>query len=522
MLSKKLIIIFLITLSRYIAHTQSQNIPPQLLFRRMELSSISSSPDHPHSTFPPSFSSTLPPPKCNDGTIPSIYYRNCSANWDRKPGDPDFCNVTIKRWIIDFTVTNRDYLTNGIDQQPKHVTSFHNDSTTNTLVDGYYCYNDISCSQRSINLTTSNNLPDIAFPSGIALPYAEANPNLYKSHHVIVPYCSSDLYFGNSSIVNYTTINQTWYFYGYNILWNVIDTLIYNLDTDSLLYADEIIFIGPLGIQITIPAIQQYIQEKKQVFLSSINTNTNTTSTVINITSICDGCGLITDVSLPIPIPIQNCTRDNNCPYSLSLPLVINNFNDTNSYLTRPYWCNLLDSDSLWKCFTAEYFLVNFTNYLRNYNTNTNRIDQSLSSSLSNSFIEWFIYIPQYDQLMFELYNLWDTIYYNNTINYNSTGIKWAETLYAPHIRDIVYAILLENSESEPFLQIYSSAQLEIGSSSSIVLSPNYYSTLCNCTNVYNYTYKDNVNEAITSLILDNGMDQLQCMDKCLYINCHA
>jgi hypothetical protein len=28
---------------------------------------------------------------CNDGTPAAYYVRNCTANGDRKPGDPDFC-----------------------------------------------------------------------------------------------------------------------------------------------------------------------------------------------------------------------------------------------------------------------------------------------------------------------------------------------------------------------------------------------------------------------------------------------
>ncbi len=45
---------------------------------------------------------------CNDRSPARYYYRNCSANWDRHAGDPDFCakgtvdGVAERIWFISF------------------------------------------------------------------------------------------------------------------------------------------------------------------------------------------------------------------------------------------------------------------------------------------------------------------------------------------------------------------------------------------------------------------------------------
>ena len=37
---------------------------------------------------------------CNDGSPATIYFRNCSANWDSK--GPDYCANITNRWLIVF------------------------------------------------------------------------------------------------------------------------------------------------------------------------------------------------------------------------------------------------------------------------------------------------------------------------------------------------------------------------------------------------------------------------------------
>lgn len=503
-----------------------QNIPSQLLFRRIDLSAgplQSSSTRNPmsnhandtDSTFSSSsqtspFSSSFVSPLCNDGSIPSIYYRNCSANWDRRPGDPDFCNVTIKRWILDFSVTNRDYLSNGLDNNPM-MTSELFLSNIDTLIDGLYCYDQDSCLQRSTNLTTSHNLPLLAFPSGIALPYAEANPNLYKSHHVVIPYCTSDLYMGTHN--NITFGNGTWYFHGYDLIFKVIDTLFYDLPTlvssssimtneDSLVSADEIILIGPLGLQVHLPEIISYITAIKRNI-------TGNQSAIVQISTICDGCALMGDIPLfdnttnNDNTQYTNCTSDSNCPYSVSLPLVTSSIWN---YTDIPVWCDrsaLSFSYGLengWKCLTAEYLLPNLTSYMAQ-----NR------PIFGN--VQLFFHLPQYDIVNMLAYNVWPAA----NSSQNSSAKIWSENIYAFSVRNLLETLtVMFNSVIN--VQIYSSAF--ILPSPSLSLSPLYYSQSTNCTDIQGYHYKDSMNEAISSLIIDAGQDRLQCIDNCSEINC--
>lgn len=64
------------------------------------------------------------------------------------------------------------------------------------------CFDDSSCNRRASANPNATNPPSdpTAFPSGVLLPFAEANPNLYKASAVFVPYCSSDLWAGNATL----------------------------------------------------------------------------------------------------------------------------------------------------------------------------------------------------------------------------------------------------------------------------------------------------------------------------------
>ena len=126
--------------------------------------------------------------KCNDGSAAAYYYRNCSANWDRKAGAPDFCEkgtaegVREVVWEIVFAQTD---------------VAAAADATGNAG----WCSSAAECAARKVsaaNLTSSAGLPATLFPSGLLSGFAEQNPNLYKAVSVIVPYCSSDLWLGDA------------------------------------------------------------------------------------------------------------------------------------------------------------------------------------------------------------------------------------------------------------------------------------------------------------------------------------
>jgi hypothetical protein len=99
---------------------------------------------------------------CNDGSPASFYYRNCSANWDRKPGGPDFCSEAEvggqRRWIVVFGADPRTDLSSGVAPPPP------------VPLAGAYCWDGPSCAARAGALTTSVGLPATAFPSGVLLP----------------------------------------------------------------------------------------------------------------------------------------------------------------------------------------------------------------------------------------------------------------------------------------------------------------------------------------------------------------
>lgn len=114
---------------------------------------------------------------CNDGTPAAFYYRNCTANGDRRVGDTtDYClkgslnGVQERRWFV------------------------HLDAA-----DGLFCWDADSCAGRPAKWKGSGGLPSKLFLDGWLSPYPEENPNFYKQSSVFVPSCSSDLWVGNSS-----------------------------------------------------------------------------------------------------------------------------------------------------------------------------------------------------------------------------------------------------------------------------------------------------------------------------------
>jgi len=141
-----------------------------------------------------------------------MFFRPCSANWDRKDPHDDYCaNITI-RWVI--------------------------------VVDSArsFCYDGPSCASRARNLTTSNGLPFSAFIDGLLSPAPEVNPNLYKAISVFVPYCTSDLWLGTSET-----------FQGQAVLDAVFDRLLSPMAPfPRLIDADEVLIVGPVGVMLAV------------------------------------------------------------------------------------------------------------------------------------------------------------------------------------------------------------------------------------------------------------------------------
>jgi hypothetical protein len=127
-------------------HKSDAAIPPALLMNAFPISQ----PD----TF------------CNDGSMPQYFYRNCSANWDRKPGDPDFCQkgtidgVAQRVWFISFL------------QSDLFDANFPFDNAG-------WCVNQSDCSERGVNLTGSSAWPSTFLPAGLLSAFPEQNPNVF-------------------------------------------------------------------------------------------------------------------------------------------------------------------------------------------------------------------------------------------------------------------------------------------------------------------------------------------------------
>lgn len=105
---------------------------------------------------------------CNDGTPATYYFRDCP-----RPG-PE-CATEPEQWLIIFS-----------GGEPSDA-----------------CFDEASCAaraRRSPSSTSSKlNPATLDSPVGLFSTSGEANPNFYMHRAVIVPYCSSDMWLGNSS-----------------------------------------------------------------------------------------------------------------------------------------------------------------------------------------------------------------------------------------------------------------------------------------------------------------------------------
>ena len=232
--------------------------------------------------------------KCTAGGPAVFYARNCSANWDSHSG-VDYCpkggpSDPIRYLIVFAGEDVRPLLDVSLSPTPPHAW----DGT------GAFCYSAQSCSSRSPNLTSTAGLPPLAFPGGLLSPYAEVNPNNYKSPSAFIPYCSSDLWAGSTS-----SAAGGLHFEGQRIALSVLAALAALPARASLLAADEVILVGPPGIA-ALPALAAAGGLLKPGAA---------------VTLVCDGCTLLPS-PLPLPpSPPPPCATDADCPPHLSLPL---------------------------------------------------------------------------------------------------------------------------------------------------------------------------------------------------------
>ena len=370
---------------------------PSLQFRRLELKTTS----------------------CNDGSNGRIYFRNCSANWDSHSGI-DYCANITDTWVINFA---SDSL-------------FPNNETA---LGGSICYSKESCTARDDRLKSSNGLNSTAFLQGIVIPYAEVNPNLYKQHSVVVPYCTSDLFIGEDE-----------YFNGYSFITNTIYQL-YNASFipqdmgPTMIHADRIIVIGSAGIM-------AHLDEINELIIDTLRLVTQNESATVPIFGVCDGCLLfnVTPPSFAPPV----CSSDKDCPAPIALKLL-----SSMSRLHRPKFCTEEDVSS---CFLAP----------------------AVIKALSNGKTPVFIQSQMFDEVQLRSYGV--AAYANASI----TEKNWAVDNFAPLVIDAL----------NQFNYTFSAA---CASPSSLTLSRGYYQMKTRFEDKYGNVHQDALDVAISSYLED-------------------
>jgi hypothetical protein len=220
---------------------------------------------------------------CGDGTEAFFYWRNCTANADRLPGDKeDYCAKGGK---------------NGVDKNYWFV-SFEAAGS---------CYDEGSCSARRAaapQLMSSASQPGSIFPSGALSCFPEENPNFYKSTMVFVPSCSSDEFLGDAG----ASVGKP-AFRGARIMEAVFRRLARSLGS-----ADVLVVSGAAGVM-------RAMRSRRIVRLLP---------RTVELRTVCDGC-LLSDAQPLVPVAAQPCSTDSDCPPIVALPRAVAYWNATAS-----------------------------------------------------------------------------------------------------------------------------------------------------------------------------------------------
>jgi hypothetical protein len=257
----------------------------------------------------------------------------------RPSGDPDFCDVADRIWIVAF-MGQASALGGGAGEggragshQPsppplpflvplQSATALTGDGSANG--EGLLCYDAASCAARAAacpNCTTSAHLPDGVMLTGIASPFAESNPNLYKANAAVFPYCTSDLWLRDGAALAHALLRE-----------------LFTPDPDptygnaTLADADTIVLV--LG-----PGLAAYAGD----LVASVRRGGAAANATI--VTVCDGCLIVAPATQPPPpAPRPPCTTDVDCPATSALPATWGAWN-----ATPPAWCPAAD----WTCVTT-------------------------------------------------------------------------------------------------------------------------------------------------------------------------
>ena len=233
---------------------------------------------------------------CNDNSPAVFYFRDCP-----RPGLECQINPHGDQWIIVFE-----------GGEPSSV-----------------CFDQASCAARNPTFQSSIHFPSAFHHSmldGIFSDSGEGNPNFYEHRIVWVPYCSSDMWLGDSTdggtdsgmdsgMDSGTTPALT--FKGHRIVQAVVEDLIATTFTlvsvptpygpgpnkTSIKNASQIVVVGNLGVIRWLDTIAD------QLIQASNKKN-------VNVSGICDGC-LVSSLAPYVSLSTQPCTHDPaSCPTS--------------------------------------------------------------------------------------------------------------------------------------------------------------------------------------------------------------
>lgn len=400
---------------------------------------------------------------CNDGSTPAVYFRPCSANWDRKSPSEDYCVNITQRWIFVFQA------------------------------DAGYCYDARSCATRPRAATGSGGLPQSVFIDGILLPFAEANPNLYKATAVYVPSCTSDLFAGGGA-------GGAPGFDGRAVVDAVLARFLAPhpdiAPPARLVDADQVVFVGPPGVLARLGAFVSTLREAAAAADPPGNP-------VLAVTGLLDG-GMLPGGVQPFNASAADCTTDANCPPATALAAAARLWWGPNATASSWMpWCAAAgDPATAHECLLAE-TLVPHLLQPQSVGSGQRRPDAPPPQPPPRVLVQQ----QQYDAALLRAFGAWPAGGVNGT-----AAAAWAEAALAPAL------LALLPPSASPAGASFSAA---CEGPPALAASSAFYHTLVRFADAYGHVQAHPLLNAVGAFLDDPPAAYGQYRDNCTAVGCN-
>jgi hypothetical protein len=408
---------------------------------------------------------------CYDGSPPAVYYRPCSANWDRKSPSEDYCVNITQRWILVFQS------------------------------DAGFCYDARSCAARPPASSGSGGLPPSIFLDGILQPFAESNPNLYKASAVLVPSCTNDGFAGGGGSPGFD---------GRAVVDAVLARFLApgagTAPPARLVDADQVLFVGPAGVLARLDEFARTLAAAAAAADPPGNPR-------LVVAGLLDG-GMLPGGVAPFNASAADCTTDANCPPARALAAAAPLWWGPNATVSdwMPWCPHASDPARSHECLLAETLVPHLLGTAqaadgRRSRMRTRRLHATAAAAVPPP-PRVLVQQQQYDASLLRAFGAWPAGGVNGT-----AAAAWAEAQLAPAL------LALLPPAPSPTGGVAFTAACE--GPPSLAASSAFYHTLVRFQDAYGHVQAHPLVNAVGAFVNDPPSSYGQYRDNCTRVGCN-